>query len=194
MASSLRRPVSGEQLAQVDNPDPFAVPVWRSPVYRTPHVVIWTVQLVRLVWWVVRFMAIHPLLDATIGLLVFTWLMLGWPGLAAVVVVLVLVVSFALIALRLLRPDWFTRFVAGPGRDKRRWWFYRRHWQAAMTLAGLAPTYRQRVLLPVLVKVPCAWCCGSGDGADGDRAGSRRLRRPVWQPRPRLRRVVVPRP
>jgi hypothetical protein len=28
---------SGEQLAQVRNPDPFAVPVWRSPVYRTPR-------------------------------------------------------------------------------------------------------------------------------------------------------------
>ena len=93
MASSLRRPVSGEQLAQVDNPDPFAVPVWRSPVYRTPHVVIWAVQLVRLIWRVVRFAAVHPLLDATAGLLVFTWLKLGWPGLAAVVVVLVLVVS-----------------------------------------------------------------------------------------------------
>ncbi len=38
-----RRPVAGEQLAQVDNPDPFAIPVWRSPVYQTPHVVIWAV-------------------------------------------------------------------------------------------------------------------------------------------------------
>jgi S-DNA-T family DNA segregation ATPase FtsK/SpoIIIE len=153
MASSLRRPVSGEQLAQVDNPDPFAVPVWRSPVYRTPHVVIWVVQLVRLIWRVVRFAAVHPLFDVTAGLLMFTWLKLGWPGLAAVVMVLVLFVSFALIALRLLRPDWFTRFVTGPARDKWRWSFYRRHWQAAMTLAGLAPTYRQRVLLPVLVRV-----------------------------------------
>ena len=43
------RNVTGEQLAQVDNPDPFASPVWRSPVYRTPEPVIWLVQLVRLV-------------------------------------------------------------------------------------------------------------------------------------------------
>ena len=148
-----RRPVAGEQLAQVDNPDPFAVPVWRSPVYQTPHLVIWPVQLVRLIWRIAWFVLRHPLLDAGCGAAAFTWLKLGWPGLAAVVVVLVLVVSFALIALRLLRPDWFTRFVAGPARDKRRWWYYRRRWQAAMTLAGLAPTYRQRVLLPVLVKV-----------------------------------------
>ena len=40
--------VAGEQYAQVDNPDPFAPPVWRSPVYRTPEWVIWLVQLVRL--------------------------------------------------------------------------------------------------------------------------------------------------
>ena len=38
--------VMGEQLAQVDNRDPFAVPVWRSPVYRTPEPVIMVVQLV----------------------------------------------------------------------------------------------------------------------------------------------------
>ena len=42
--------VMGEQLAQVDNRDPFAVPVWRSPVYRTPEPVIMVVQLVRLIW------------------------------------------------------------------------------------------------------------------------------------------------
>jgi len=145
--------VSGEQLAQVDNPDPFAVPVWRSPVYRTPHVVIWVVQLVRLVWWLVRFALTHPVVDAAAALLAFTWVKLGWPSVVAVVVVLVLVVSFMLIALRLLRPDWFTRFAAQPARDRWRWWFYRRHWQAAMTLARLAPAYRQRVLLPVLVGV-----------------------------------------
>ena len=32
-----RSRVAGEQLAQVDNRDPFAAPVWRSPVYRTPE-------------------------------------------------------------------------------------------------------------------------------------------------------------
>ena len=84
--------MSGEQLAQVDNPDPFARPVWRSPVYRTPHVVIWVVQLVRLIWRVVRFAAFTRCSTRRGGLLVFTWLNLGWPGLAAVVVVLVAVV------------------------------------------------------------------------------------------------------
>jgi hypothetical protein len=36
MPSSFKRQVAGQPLAQVDNPDPFAVPVWRSPVYQTP--------------------------------------------------------------------------------------------------------------------------------------------------------------
>ena len=42
------RDFTGEQIAQVDNPDPFASPVWRSPVHRTPEWVIWLVQLLRL--------------------------------------------------------------------------------------------------------------------------------------------------
>ena len=52
--------VMGEQLAQVDNRDPFAVPVWRSPVYRTPEPVIMVVQLIRLIWRVLWFALTHP--------------------------------------------------------------------------------------------------------------------------------------
>ncbi len=141
-----RHTVAGEQLAQVSNPDPFAPPVWRSPVYRTPEGVILLVQLVRLIWRVLWFIGTHPVLDAVVALVVFDWLKLGWPG----VVVLAVVVVALLVTLRLLRPDWFSRFVAGPARDKWRWWSYRRRWQAAMTLAGLSPAYRGRVLMPVL--------------------------------------------
>ena len=32
----MRKVVTGEQVAQIYNPDPFALPVWRAPVYRTP--------------------------------------------------------------------------------------------------------------------------------------------------------------
>ena len=53
---------SGEQLAQVNNPDPFAPPVWRSPVFHTPGWIITIVQLVRLVAALVRFAARHPVL------------------------------------------------------------------------------------------------------------------------------------
>ena len=71
---------TGEQFAQVDNPDPFAPPVWRSPVYRTPEAVIWIVQLVRLLVRVIWFVIWHPLLDMAAGLVILDWLNLGWPG------------------------------------------------------------------------------------------------------------------
>jgi DNA segregation ATPase FtsK/SpoIIIE, S-DNA-T family len=141
-----RNGIMGEHLAQVDNRDPFAVPVWRSPVYRTPEPVILVVQLVRLTWRVLRFALTHPLADAVAVLVVVTWLGLGWPGVAGLAVVTVI----GLVGLRVLQPAWFTRFVAVPVRDWCRWVFYRRRWKAAMSLAGLAPDYRGRTMLPVL--------------------------------------------
>ena len=51
------RTFSGDQIAQVNNPDPFAVPVWRSPVYHTPSWIIVLAQLWRLLAVVVRFAA-----------------------------------------------------------------------------------------------------------------------------------------
>lgn len=152
MTSPLKKQVAGQPLAQVDNPDPFAVPVWRSPVYQTPHFVILVVQLVRLVWRVVWFVFSHPLLDLTGAVLVFTWLKLGWLGLVALAAFTVT----ALCLLYLLWPRWFAGHVVQAARDGWRSWSYRRRWQAAMTLAGLAPSYRGRVLVPVLVGVRAA--------------------------------------
>jgi DNA segregation ATPase FtsK/SpoIIIE, S-DNA-T family len=146
--ANLKRPVAG-QLAQVDNPDPFARPVWRSPVYETPWAIIWAVQLIRLAWRLTWFFLTHPILDAIGAVLVYDWLWLGWPGLVA----LVLFVVSALVGLWLVLPTWFTRLVRDPARNRWRGWFYRRHWHAAMTLGGLAPMYRKRVLVPVLVHV-----------------------------------------
>jgi hypothetical protein len=143
------RNVTGEQLAQVDNPDPFASPVWRSPVYRTPEGVILLVQLVRLVAQVLWFIVRHPLLDLAAGLLVLTWIEAGWPGL----VVLAVVVLAGLTVLRLAWPCWFAQLVSGPARNRWRWWFYRRHWQAVMTITRLAPAYRGRVVVPILGEV-----------------------------------------
>ncbi len=141
--------VTGEQLAQVDNRDPFAPPVWRSPVYRTPEPVIMIVQLVRLIWRVIWFGLTHPGVDAVAALLVVTWLGLSWLGLAGLAAVAVT----GLAGLRVIHPVWFARFVAVPVRDWLRWWFYRRRWKAVMTLAGLAPDYRGQPMLPVLDRV-----------------------------------------
>ena len=143
------RNVTGEQLAQVDNPDPFASPVWRSPVYRTPEGIIYLVQLIRLVVRVGWFLLRHPLLDLAAGLVAVAWLLAGWPG----PVVLVSVVMAALVVLRLAWPRWFARLVSGPARNRWRWWFYRRHWHAVMAIARLAPAYRGRVVVPLLGKV-----------------------------------------
>ena len=134
------------------NPDPFAPPVWRSPVYRTPEGMIMLVQLARLIGRVIWFIFTHPATDAAVALVVFDWVNLGWPG----VLGLALLVAAVLVALRLLWPVWFSRFVACPARDRWRWWCYRRRWHAAMTLAGLAPLYRGRVLVPVLAGVRAA--------------------------------------
>ena len=148
------RYVTGEQIAQVDNPDPFASPVWRSPVYRTPEPVIWLVQLLRLLMRVAWFAVRHPLVDAAAGLLAFTWLRAGWPGLAG----LAGGVVTALVVLRVVWPAWFARLVSGPAHNRWRWWFYRRHWRAVLTIARLAPAYRGRVVVPVLGKVTVTGC------------------------------------
>jgi DNA segregation ATPase FtsK/SpoIIIE, S-DNA-T family len=150
----MRDRIDGAQYAQVDNHDPFAPPVWRSPVHRTPEWVIWLVQLARLVIGVLRFAARHPLLDLTAGIIAADWAETGWRGL----VILALVTAAGLVNLRLWRPAWFTALVSVPLRCRWRWWYYRRRWAAVMTVAGLAPTYQGRVLLPALGKVTAGRC------------------------------------
>jgi DNA segregation ATPase FtsK/SpoIIIE, S-DNA-T family len=145
----MRGRVTGEQYAQIDNPDPFASPVWRSPVYRTPEFVIWIVQLLRLLWRVLWFVIRHPGLDMTAGAVLLLWANTGWQGLATCAgIVLTILITF-----RLASPRWFVRLVSAPARNKWRWWCYRRRWQAVMTIARLAPLYQGRVLLPVLGRV-----------------------------------------
>ena len=169
-----RNGVMGEQLAQVDNRDPFAAPVWRSPVYRTPEPVIFVVQLdpadlagavVRphpSRWWMP-----WPRWSWS------TWLGLSWPGVAG----LARWPLSGLAGLRVIQPEWFARFVAVPVRDWWRWWFYRRRWKAAMTLAGLAPDYRGQPMLPGARPGAPGRGGGPGAGRPGDRAGPGRLRR-----------------
>jgi S-DNA-T family DNA segregation ATPase FtsK/SpoIIIE len=149
MRSSRKGAVTGESFAQVNNPDPFAPPVWRSPVYRTPEFVIWLVQLIRLLWRVIWFAICHPLLDMIAGLIVLDYLNLGWPGLAGVAGLILAVLA----ALWLGWPGLFARLVTAPVRDGWRYGYYRRRWHAVMTITGLAPLYQGRILLPVLAKV-----------------------------------------
>jgi S-DNA-T family DNA segregation ATPase FtsK/SpoIIIE len=145
----MRKVVTGEQVAQLYNRDPFALPVWRAPVYQTPAIVTIAVQLYRLVSWLVRLIARHPLAASVLALAALVWADLGWVTLVA----LALAAVAGLAAVRWFWPGVFARWVAGPARGSWRGWRYRRRWAAVLTIAGAAPWYQGRVILPVLGKV-----------------------------------------
>ncbi len=140
---------SGEQLAQVDNHDPFAAPAWRSPVLRTPGWIITLVQAWRLLEALVGFILRHPVADLAAVAAFFAWRWLGWPG----PVTLAAVAAVALAVWRWRWPGSFSRFVGRPVLGKWRRWHYQRHWAAVMTIGRLAPAYQGRLLLPVLGRV-----------------------------------------
>jgi DNA segregation ATPase FtsK/SpoIIIE, S-DNA-T family len=145
---------SGGQVAQVNNPDPFAPPIWRSPVYHPPGWIIAIVQIARTLWAIIRFVARHPLADLAALALVTAWRIGGRPGPATLAVIAVVV----LVTWRLRWPASFTRWVRYPALAKWRRWQYHRHWLAVMTVARLAPQHRGRVLVPALGKVTSSGC------------------------------------
>jgi S-DNA-T family DNA segregation ATPase FtsK/SpoIIIE len=145
----MRRVVTGDQVAQLRNLDPFAVPAWRSPVYRTPLGFVAIIQAARLAGRLIRFLARHPIAITATLILVVLWRLIGCLGLLTVVLVLVVTV----VVWRWRFPTSFTRFVGAPVRGRWRAWHYRRRWGAVMTIGRLAPVYQGRVLLPVLGKV-----------------------------------------
>jgi len=140
---------SGQQLAQLDNPDPFAPPAWRSPVYHTPGWVITIVQLSRALFALAKFLTRHPVLDLEAAVLILAWRLAGWPGPAT----LTSTVIVLLIVWWLRWPGSFARCIAAPVRGKWRRLHYQRHWLAVLTIARLVPVFRGRVLVPVLGKV-----------------------------------------
>src|SRR5215470_14797252 len=146
---SMRRVVTGDDIAQVRNPDPFAVPAWRSPVYRTPLWIVAIVHAARLLYRLVRLLARHPVLVLAVIAGVLMWRVIGWLGLA----VLAVSIAAVLVVWRWRFPASFSHFVGTPARGQWRAWHYRRRWAGVMTIGHLAPVYQGRVLLPVLGKV-----------------------------------------
>jgi DNA segregation ATPase FtsK/SpoIIIE, S-DNA-T family len=145
----MRKVITGEQVAQLYNRDPFALPAWRAPIYQTPAGFILLVQLARLLGWIIRMVARHPLAAAVLAVLAFTWVNVGWLG-------LVFLAAWVLTVLgtwRFFWPGSFTRWVASPARGRWRAWFYRRRWAGVMAISGVAPWHQGRVILPVLGKV-----------------------------------------
>ena len=146
----MRKVVTGEQVAQLYNRDPFALPAWRAPIYQTPAGFILLVQLFRLIRWLVRLIVRHPVAATVVAALVLAWLNVGWLGLVLLLAWLVVV----LVTWRHFWPGSFTRWIAGPARGKwRAWWCYRRRWAGVMAISGAAPWHQGRVVLPVLGKV-----------------------------------------
>jgi S-DNA-T family DNA segregation ATPase FtsK/SpoIIIE len=145
----MRKVVTGSQVAQLRNPDPFAVPAWRSPVYRTPFLVVALVQAARLAWRAIRFVLRHPTGAAAAIGAVLAWQLIGWPVLAVLAVSVV-----GVLALWWWRfPSSFSEHVVAPVHNRWRTWHYQRRWGAVMTIGRLAPVYQGRTLLPVLGKV-----------------------------------------
>ena len=145
----MRKVVTGSQVAQLRNTDPFAVPVWRSPVYRTRSCSWPWSRPARLLGRLIRFLARHPapVLAVVTGILL--WRVLGWADLAA----LALTGTVVLAVWRRRFPSSFARLVAASACGRWRCWHYRRRWGAVMTIARLAPVYQGQTLVPVLGKV-----------------------------------------
>jgi DNA segregation ATPase FtsK/SpoIIIE, S-DNA-T family len=145
----MRRIVTGDQVAQIRNPDPFAFPIWRAPVYRTPGWIVALAQLGRFIFWLIRLVFRHPVVSLVLAVAGFTWSEAGWLGVMLLAVWSVLV----LVCWRVVWPVSFGRWVAAPARSTWRAWRYRRRWASVMTISGLAPWYQGRIILPVLGKV-----------------------------------------
>jgi S-DNA-T family DNA segregation ATPase FtsK/SpoIIIE len=150
----MRKVVTGDRIAQLRNPDPFAIPAWRAPVYRTPGWIIALVQFGRALTALVRLLARHRVMVLAVIVAALMWRLTGWLGLVALVVSLALVLALWRWRFR----SSFGRFIAGPARSQWRAWHYRRHWAAVMTIGRLAPVYQGRLLLPVLGKVQATPC------------------------------------
>jgi DNA segregation ATPase FtsK/SpoIIIE, S-DNA-T family len=162
----MRKVITGEQVAQLYNRDPFALPVWRAPIYQTPAGFILLARLLA------RLIARHPLAAAILALLAFMWVNVGWLGLVVLAAWVVLVLA----AWRFFWPGSFTRWVSSPARGRWRAWFYRRRWAGVMAISGVAPWHQGRVILPVLGKVSGGRTTLAGPAARHACPGGRRHR------------------
>ena len=110
----MRRVVTGEQVAQIYNPDPFARPVFRAPVYRTPAGIILIAWLVRGLARLLRLVFRHPVPALIVAVLAFLWVSIGWIGVT-------LLAAWAVLVLVIWQHYWpvgFGRWVATPAREQ----------------------------------------------------------------------------
>ena len=80
----MRKVVTGEQVARLSNPDPFALPGLARPGLPDPGLGCHpAAQLARLLGRLVRLAARHPLAAGILALMAVLWLDLGWVTLVA---------------------------------------------------------------------------------------------------------------
>ena len=99
----MRKVVTGEQVARIYNPDPFARPIWRAPAYQTPAGIILAAWLVKLIARLLRLIFRHPAAAVVLAVLGFLWASLGWIGPAALV-------AWAVVVLGIWRCSWPVAF------------------------------------------------------------------------------------
>jgi DNA segregation ATPase FtsK/SpoIIIE, S-DNA-T family len=145
----MRKVITGEQMAQIYGRGPGDLPVWRAAVYQTPAIITIAVQLYRLTSWLARLIARHPRAAVILAVATLIWADLGWVTLVALAVAAIVVLA----AWWWFWPSSFTRWIGSPARGSWRAWRYRRRWAGVLTVAGAAPSYRGRVVLPVPGKV-----------------------------------------
>jgi S-DNA-T family DNA segregation ATPase FtsK/SpoIIIE len=145
----MRKVVTGDQVAQLYNPDPFAIPAWRAPIYRTPFIFVAIIQAARMLGRLVRFVFRRLAEIAAVALVLVGWRLIGSVGLLALAVA----AAVALVVWWRRYPVSFTGWAGIPVRSRWRAIHYRRRWDAVMTIARLAPSFQGQVLLPVLGKV-----------------------------------------
>jgi S-DNA-T family DNA segregation ATPase FtsK/SpoIIIE len=88
----------------------LTLPAWRAPVYQTPAIFTLVVQLYRLIAWLVRIVARHPVAVSVLLAVGLIWTDLGWVTLVALLTAAVTV----LVTWRSFWPVSFARWVACP--------------------------------------------------------------------------------
>lgn len=127
-------------------------PILRPPVVQTPAGLMLASQLVKALGRLLRLLAHHPVAVAMATAALLVWLRLGALALAGCVSAAVLGLGCWWYGHR----SSFSRLVAMPVLARWRWvTVYRSHWDAAMTLSGLAVSWRERDYLPQVVRLRC---------------------------------------
>ncbi len=122
-----------------------------------PHADLWMlgefiIGVIRAAWWCLRIVARFPIVSLAVALLGYAYWEFGHLGPALACAVLLA----GLLSWRVLDGDSFSEFVTWRvWSNWRAWRTYGRHWDSAMTMAGLGGRYQGDPYVPVLIHARC---------------------------------------